>query len=78
MTIPTLLLALNIGCLFQAIIWIIVVAILVALIQWVIGYLGLPFPPLVLKLLVVLAVVICVWILVSCLAYGSPFYLGPR
>ena len=66
----TTLLAISIGCLFQTLIWIILVAIVIALIIWVIQYLALPFPPIIIKLIVVLGVVICVWLLVSCLTAG--------
>ena len=68
----TLLLALSVGCLFQTLIYIILVAIVISLIIWAIGYLELPIPPIITKLIVVLGVVICVYFLIVCLSVGHP------
>lgn len=72
-----LLLAFSIGCLFQTLIYIILVAIIIALIIWVIGYLEIPIPPIITKLIVVLGVVICVYFLVMCLSVGHPVTTVP-
>jgi amino acid transporter len=66
-----LILALSINCLFSTLIWCIVVAIVIALIVWVIGYLGIGIPAIITKLIVVLGVVICIYLIVMCLA-GAP------
>ncbi len=66
------LFALSIGCLFQTLIYIILVAIVISLIVWAIGYLAVPIPPIIVKLIVVLGVIICVYFLVMCLSVGQP------
>lgn len=73
-----MILALSIGCLFSTIIYILIVAIVIALIVWVIQYLGLGIPAIITKLIVVLGVVICIYFLVMCLTAGHPGAgLGP-
>jgi hypothetical protein len=64
------LLAISIGCLFSTLIYILIVAIVIALIVWAIQYLGLGIPDIITKLIVVLGVVICVYFLVMCLTSG--------
>jgi hypothetical protein len=73
-----ILLAVSLNCLFSTLIYILLVAIVVSLIVWVIGYLGLGIPDIIIKLIVVLGVVICIWFLVVCLTSGHPIIVpGP-
>lgn len=73
------MLAVSIMCLFTTLIWIVVVAIFVALVLWLISYLGgeVPVPALVGKLIVVLGVIIAIWLIVTCLISGHPAIMAP-